>query len=69
MINNLQERKNLNKNSINSVYDKYFYLMKNRKIARLINKIYPELELELRSVRDRHLALIDKTNEIIKLKI
>ncbi len=65
----IELQKIMNKGSINAVYDKILYLLSNKKLAKKINKYYPELALELRTVRDRHLKLIDEVPEVIKMKI
>ncbi len=65
----IELQKIMNKGSINSVYDKVLYLLSYKKAAKVINKIYPELAIEIRTVRDRHLKLIDEVPEVIKMKI
>ncbi len=62
-------QKQTNKGSVNAVYDKCLYLLSNPEAKKVIDKYYPELAIELRTVRDRHLKLIDEIPKVIKMKI
>ncbi len=62
----LKEQKQMNKNSINSVYDKVLFLISESNTAKTL---YPELGLEIRNVRNRHFELIDRVHEVVKIKI
>ncbi len=63
-MSKFKEQKTMSKISMNNIYDKVIFLTSISENA----KLYPSLALEIRSVRDRHFELIDKTQEVIKIK-